>query len=632
MEKLAKTAYCSLLLFLLAMEVAGRPLLGYHASDSVSDGLDTVPANRSSFLLLGRGGEEVSEDCEQMYGFLPCSYSPLGHLFLIVLYEYLLYHGESYVVSGGERIFQILGPGVFGASAFHVLGSLPEALILLASGLLYSKETAQEYVYTGVGLLTGSTILLLTLLWGTCVILGSRNLSTDSKSNPSISSNPKLLSFLTGYGITTDLETSYTARIMVLSLVPFLIIQIPKVFQLSSSGQRVFIMITLVTSVAFLLLYFFYQIFEPWIQNRRLDYVKHEHLVLDILKHVQRHAMGRLLSEDGSPNLMAIRGLFEEVDEDGDRIISFAELRQLLQEIKYKRSHADKDRVVAEVMKEFDLDGNRKITIDEFVSGFTKWLDETKRSMDKQYHSVRSLKDLYQILRPWIQKRRKEHEMKEQLISEILAHVESSAIGRLFMEDGKPDIPAIKRLFESIDLDKDNSISQSELKELVVNIKFRSMPLDADEAVEKLMEELDVSGDQMINEEEFVAGCSKWLNIVNNQAPNPTTASEEQLYQRKWEETDSLVGDRSTVYRSPWAWMKAIMLLLVGISILGVLAEPLIQSVQNFSKSAKIPSFFISFVLVPLATNARAAISAITAASHKKLRTTSLTFSESLTN
>ena len=64
-----------------------------------------------------------------------------------------------------------------------------------------------------------------------------------------------------------------------------------------------------------------------------------------------------------------------------------------------------------------------------------------------------------------------------------------------------------------------------------MNIKFRSMPLDADEAVEKLMEELDLSGDQMINEEEFVAGCSKWLNIVNNQAPNATTASEEQLYQ-----------------------------------------------------------------------------------------------------
>ncbi|CAI9757057.1 unnamed protein product [Fraxinus pennsylvanica] len=86
-----------------------------------------------------------------MYGFLPCSKSSLGHLFLIIVYEYLLFHGESYVASGGERIFKILGPGVFGASIFQVIGSLPEALILLASGLLNSKETAQECVQVILG-------------------------------------------------------------------------------------------------------------------------------------------------------------------------------------------------------------------------------------------------------------------------------------------------------------------------------------------------------------------------------------------------------------------------------------------------------------------------------------------------
>ncbi|XP_059302148.1 sodium/calcium exchanger NCL1-like [Lycium ferocissimum] len=118
-----------------------------------------------------------------MYGFLPCSKSLSGHFFLIVVYEYLLFHGEYYVAMGGERIFKILGPNsVFGASAFHILGFLPEALILLASGLLNSKEVAQEYVLTGVGLLAGSTILLLTLIWGTCVFVGSQ------QSTPSVTS------------------------------------------------------------------------------------------------------------------------------------------------------------------------------------------------------------------------------------------------------------------------------------------------------------------------------------------------------------------------------------------------------------------------------------------------------------
>lgn len=97
--------------------------------------------------------------------------------------------------------------------------------------------------------------------------------------------------------------------------------------------------------------------------------------------------------------------------------------------------------------------------------------------------------------------------------------------------------------------------------------------------------------------------------------------------QKTWEQTDLLLEDKS-IRRSLLAWTKATFLLVLGIAMLGVLAEPLIESVQNFSKAANLPSFFISFILVPLATNARIAISAIKEARRKKPRTTSLTFSE----
>lgn len=78
--------------------------------------------------------------------------------------------------------------------------------------------------------------------------------------------------------------------------------------------------------------------------------------------------------------------------------------------------------------------------------------------------------------------------------------------------------------------------------------------------------------------------------------------------QKTWEETDKLVEENSLgqVDRSARAWIKAIMLLMAGIVILSVLAEPLIHSVQSFSTAANISSFFIAFILVPLATNARA--------------------------
>ncbi|XP_073156727.1 sodium/calcium exchanger NCL2-like [Henckelia pumila] len=603
--------------------------------EPISDGFQMMM--NSADVIQMKGGAIImsmhgdDEKCEQMYGFLPCSTTVWGHMFLIMVYEYLLFHAESYVGSGGERIFKILGPGVFGASVFQIIGSLPEALILLASGLLSSEELAGEFVLTGVGLLAGSTIFLLTLIWGTCILLSSQHFGKNLQSHPSDSkfNNPferLLISQWPGYGVVTDLGTSITARIMLVSVIPLVIILIPKTFRLSYDGQRVFLMITLVVSVIFLISYFFYQFFQPWIQRRRLLYIKHEHLVVDILKHLQNQTMGKLLTDNGSPNVVIIRRLFEERDQDGDKAISFPELKEFLQEIKFRKHESDKDTTTAEIMQEFDIDNDQKITMDEFVKGMSKWLDDTKDTMNKRYHSVKSLKDLYKVLKPWVQKKREEREMMKRLVPDILDHLQSSLYGSLLTEDGSPDIIAMKRLFKDIDLDQDNCLSYSELKQLVTDIQVGILPGDADIAASKMMEELDINGDQMINEEEFVMGLSKWLNLTYNQNPI-SEKSEDHNYQKTWEQTDKLIEDKS-VDKSALAWMKAIFLLALGIVMLGVLAEPLIHSVRGFSKATSLPSFYVAFVLVPLATNARLAVSAITESRRKKLHTISLTLSE----
>ncbi|KAL5738115.1 hypothetical protein ACOSP7_030876 [Xanthoceras sorbifolium] len=101
---------------------------------------------------------------------------------------------------------------------------------------------------------------------------------------------------------------------------------------------------------------------------------------------------------------------------------------------------------------------------------------------------------------------------------------------------------------------------------------------------------------------------------------------------RTWEETDKLVDEEKSnrdVNKLIWAWFKGVMYIVVGVAILSVvLAEPLIYSAENFSNAVNIPSLFISFILVPLATNARAAATSdITASFRKKPRTTSLAFS-----
>ncbi|KAL6196587.1 hypothetical protein ACLB2K_032201 [Fragaria x ananassa] len=647
MNTLSKNAaYFILVLFAAVLvQVRGRSFR-YIATvtttaQSVSDGVDddhhhNVGFNHSngtircSFQLLKGIEAESNETCEQLYGFLPCSDSIYGHVFLMVVYEYLLFHGESYLAAGGEQIFKILGPGVFGASAFHVLGALPESLLLLASGFFNTKEIAEDYVYTGVGLLAGTSILLLTVLWGTCVIVGRQHFTSCNDANSSTAfSWERILALLTNCGITIDMETSVLARIMIFSVIPFLIMQIPNIFH--SSAENIFILIALSVSIIFLLLYFIYQVFRPWVQKRRLEFVKHGHLVSDILQHVQKHALGRILTVQGAPNVRAIRRLFEEMDEDGDNHISIPEVKKLLQEIPFTSLENDEEKGIAEVMKKFDVDNDGKISEDEFMNGFTKWLDEYK-SLHKE-NTERSLEDMYQVFQPWIQNRRKEREMKTNLMSEVLRHIQgNSSLGAILTEKGMPHKDNIRSLFEQIDRDGNNNISEAELRELIMNIKSGNIPLDVDESVNKLVEELDTSGDHMINEEEFVTGLTKWMNKSHDSQGLPSLESEDDLYQRTWDATDKLVDEETRsgrpVDKSLWGWFKAISYMVIGFVVLAVLAEPLIDNVEDFSTAAGIPSFFVAFVLVPLATNARQAASAISAASSQTPRTTDLTFSE----
>ena len=48
------------------------------------------------------------------------------------------------------------------------------------SGLSGTKEVAQSQVLIGMGLLAGSTVMLLTLLWGSCVVVGKCDLLENS--------------------------------------------------------------------------------------------------------------------------------------------------------------------------------------------------------------------------------------------------------------------------------------------------------------------------------------------------------------------------------------------------------------------------------------------------------------------
>lgn len=84
--------------------------------------------------------------CEPIYGFLPCTTNFWGLLFMIVVYEVLLSFGERYVSTGSDLFFENFGTGIFGGSIFHLLGTFPQAGLILGKFTWLFFVTSYRYL------------------------------------------------------------------------------------------------------------------------------------------------------------------------------------------------------------------------------------------------------------------------------------------------------------------------------------------------------------------------------------------------------------------------------------------------------------------------------------------------------
>ncbi|GAV78776.1 hypothetical protein CFOL_v3_22241, partial [Cephalotus follicularis] len=313
--------------------------------------------------------------CEATYGFLPCTTTLWGQLFLMVVYEYLLYLSANYVSKGSELFFETFGTGLLGASLFQMIGLIPQLLMVIVSGVSASEETVASMATMGMGLNAGSVVMTLTLVWGSIIAFGSYNLSESSAS--SNSDNTKFFR----YGVTTDVETKHTARIMMLSVIPFLLLQLAKILS-SSSAKRVVVLIALIVSLASLIGYCTYQVFQPWIQNRRLEYL--------MRKYIPKNLVRSLRTADGKPNEPAVKQVFHKIDKNSNTYVSTDELRVLILGIQIEEVGLDEDDFLENVMEEFDVSDDSQITEMEFVKGLSTWLN--KSANQKEIYKTNSKK------------------------------------------------------------------------------------------------------------------------------------------------------------------------------------------------------------------------------------------------
>ncbi|GJZ31793.1 sodium/calcium exchanger NCL2-like protein [Tanacetum coccineum] len=426
--------------------------------------------------------------CEPQYGFLPCSTELWGRLFLIVVYQYLMSIGQSYISSGSDKFFSLVGPGIFGASLFHILANFPTLFIVLESRL--TSADASSSAAMGMSVLAGSAVMSLTLIWPSVIVFGSYDLADDDITvTPQVpEEEPTFLKKLTAYGLTTDIETKKTAILMLVSMIPFLILQLPQIID-SATVTRVIILIALIITLSFFLSYIVYQIFQPYIQNRRFDYVR------------QKFVSNKLL--------------------------------------------------------------------------------------------------------------------------------------QLLTTNGKTDARLIKDLYKRLDINHDHKVTTAEMKTLLLGIQVQADGEISVDLLDNIMTQLDISGDETIDEEEFIRVVTKWLSEARDSlskndynplsffAPTPQAVADE-------EQQEALLPKPTAVdiASSIWDYLEALAFVFIGIVVAVLVARPLIMNIALFADAAHVPSFFIPYFIIPGAINIPRLFSVINNASQKTQRAASLTLSQ----
>ncbi|XP_030928302.1 sodium/calcium exchanger NCL1-like isoform X3 [Quercus lobata] len=472
-----------------------------------------------------------SDGCEQTYGVMPCTNTVLGNGFLILVYIYCIFWAAKILTDGSEILLEILGSGIIGGLSLLIFSSLPNAIIILASGLSETKETAQSQLSIGMGLLAGTAVNLLTLLWGSSVLFSRHDLEESADST-----NTKRFSF-TGSVVNTDIQTTYAARIMVISVIPIMVVLLPQAFE-KTSQSRYALLISVIVSFSLLISYGVYQvIFYPWIQKRKLDYANQKHELSN--KHSKSNATRIFYKENGEPDTAAFIKLFKKIDTNDDGYLSPMELKVLLLGINLKR-HLDIDAAVESILRDFDASEESRISMDRFLIHFPKWLDETKPSDMRDNHH--SLQNVY------------------------LTH-----------HRPKP-----------------------------IRFKHKLHPHRNE-------------NQHLLGEQSDLAGKSVGNSKFSHHRPRPIR------FKHSFPQS---YGNMQVIGNLKWVVCKTILMLLLGILVASFFADPLVDVVDNFAIATRIPSFFISFIILPFAGCSDVVLALFLVSREKPSIVGKLTFSE----
>ncbi|KAL1219238.1 Sodium/calcium exchanger NCL [Cardamine amara subsp. amara] len=356
-------------------------------STLISDGIHE--ASDYKFLTLNPPKNVSKAACLHVYGFLPCADNIGGYVFQVFSFGCLLIIGDYFLSEGRSKLFVIFEVGFYGGIVFPLLTMFPRIALMISPGLAATHEGALLIVGNNVGVTIGHTVFALTMQWGACVVFGLTGPNSESvrrgsiKRTTSETKNPrrgfyrmKILTSVVEASVDADPKNKKAAGIMLLTLIPFLLVTLPDLFD-AQSWSDITMLITLIISCSSTFIYFVYSYFDTADQKKSLDHAKFE-LMSEVHKHLQSFSP-RSLIRDGQLSKESLKSLFDRIDTNKDGKIQISELKDLTVEFGvFGKMKCDINEFATNLLAEFDKDKNGELDEEEFEEGIMKLLNQYK--------------------------------------------------------------------------------------------------------------------------------------------------------------------------------------------------------------------------------------------------------------
>lgn len=360
----------------IAVVVAAIVAGAAHAAETVAPTNGTTPTDDSFLTKLFIDVKGFPSDG---YGFVQL-------LMVGAVYGYILMVGSNMIKDGSELLLLVPSlAGVVGSIVLPVLGAVPDGAIVIFSGM---GPDAQKQITVGIGALAGSTVMLLTVPWVLCLFGGRVNINADGtynyvrdKSNPEWKKIDPPNRFR-GAGVRCGSLIGYNAKVMLVTLVSFLIVQIPAMVKHCAKTDTIEEcnsppVAALIGAIVSILLFCFYLWDQARIANNdeakegKIDELRRKALDKGLMSISGLFPVDEIRDRDGDIAIEKdskrfknfLRPFFRKYDVDGNEELSVEELELLLRDMGEKPTKQQ----VEDIFNKVDTDRSGAISFAEFT-------------------------------------------------------------------------------------------------------------------------------------------------------------------------------------------------------------------------------------------------------------------------